>query len=96
MSVCDICVAVTTKCQKVQLFTVYAYNKFATSLADACLHEGDIAAFCSACIRESSRYRIEEGRHHLEAHIGMPEQPGAKILFARKSHIKVSLLFCLC
>ena len=69
-----------------------AFNKFATSLADACLHEGDFAAFRSACIWENSQYRIEKGCHHLEAHIGFPEQPSAKIFFARKPHITVSLL----
>jgi hypothetical protein len=66
---------------------VYAYNTFATSLADACLHEGDFAAFCSACIRESSQYRIKEDCHHLEAHIGIPEHPSANIYFSRKPHI---------
>ena len=71
---------------------MFAFNKFATSLADACLREGDFAAFCSACVQESSQYRIEKGYHHLEAHIGFPEQPSAKIFFARKPHITVSLL----
>ena len=71
---------------------MFAFNKFATSLADACLREGDFAAFCSACIWETPQYRIEKGCHHLEGHIGFPEQPSAKILFARKPHITVSLL----
>jgi hypothetical protein len=58
---------------KGQLFSVYGFNKFVTSLADACLRKGDLAAFCSPCIWESSQYEIKEGCHHLEAHIGMPE-----------------------
>jgi hypothetical protein len=89
-------VAVTIKCQRGQLFSVYAFNNFATSLADACLRKGDYAAFCSACIRENSQYHIEKGCHHLEAHIGIPEQPNAKIFFARKPHITVSLLLYFC
>jgi len=93
----NISVAVTIKCHRGQLFSVYAFNKFATSLADAFLRKGDFAAFCSACVCESSKYRIEKGCHHLEAHIGIPEQPSAKILFVRKTHITVSLplYFCL-
>jgi hypothetical protein len=59
---------------------LYAFNEFVTSLADACLHKGDFAAFFSPCIWESSWYRIEEGCHHLEAHKGIPEQPSAKIM----------------
>ena len=88
----NISVAVTIDCHRGQLFRVCAFNRFATSLADACLHEGDFAAFCSACIWETSQYRIEKGCHHLEANIGFPEQPSAKIFFARKPHITVSLL----
>jgi len=88
----NISVAVTLECRRGQLFRLCAFNKFATSLADACLHEGDFAAFCSACIWENSQYRIEKGCHHLEAHIGFPEQPSAKIFFARKPHITVSLM----
>ena len=85
----NISVAVTGECCKGQLFRLCAFNKFATSLADACLHEGDFAAFCSPRIWENSQYRIEEGCHHLEADIGLPEQPSAKIFFARKPHITV-------
>lgn len=92
----NISVAVTIKCHRGQLFSVYAFNKFATSLADACLHKGDFAAFCSACVRENSQYRTEKGCHHLEAHIGIPEQPSAKVFFARKSHMTVSLLLYFC
>jgi len=92
----NISLAVTTDCNKGQLFSVYTYNKFATSLTDACLHEGDLAAFCAACVRESSQYRIEEGCHHLEAHMGLPEHPSAKIIFSRKPHITVSLLLYFC
>ena len=91
----NISVAVTIECHRGQLFSVYAFNKFATSLADACLRKGDLAAFCSACVCESSKYRIEKGCHHLEAHIGIPEQPSAKIFFAR-THITVSLLLYFC
>jgi len=87
----NIFVAVTIECHRGHLFSVYAFNKFATSLADACLHKGDFAAFCSACICESTKYRIEKGCHHLEAHIGIPEQPSAKIFFAKKTYITVSL-----
>jgi hypothetical protein len=89
-------VAVTVKCKTGQFFSVYAYNKYATSIADACLNKGDFDAFCSPCVRESARFRIEEGCHHLEAHVGSTEQPNAKILFARKSHDTVSVPFCLC
>ena len=92
----NISIAVTIECHRGQLFRVCAYNNFATSLADACLHKGDFAAFCSPCIWETSQYRIEKGCHHLEAHIGFPEQPSAKIFFARKAHITVSLLLYLC
>jgi len=91
----NISVAVTVECCRGKLFRLCAFNKFATSLADACLHEGDFAAFCSPCIWENSQYRIEEGCHHLEADIGFPEQPSAKIFFARKSHITVSVLLYL-
>jgi len=88
----NISVAVTLECRRGQLFRVCAFNKFATSLADACLCKGDFAAFCSACIWETSQYHIEKGCHDLEAHIGFPEHPNAKIFFARKPHITVSLL----
>jgi hypothetical protein len=88
----NISVAVTIECNRGQLFRVCAFNKFATSLADACLHEGDFVAFCSPCICETSQYRIGKDCHHLEAQIGLPEQPSAKIFFARKPHIIVSLL----
>jgi hypothetical protein len=92
----NISVAVTVECRTGLLFRMCAYNNFATSLADACLHKGDVAAFCSPCIWESSQYRIEKGCHHLEAHIGLSEQPSAKIFFARKPHNTVSLLLYLC
>ena len=92
----NIFLAVTINCHVEQLFSVYAYNKFATSLTDACLNEGDFAAFCSASIRESSQCRIKEGCHHLEAHIGIPEHPSAKIFFSRKPHNTVSLLLYFC
>jgi hypothetical protein len=88
----SISVAVTIECHTGQLFRLCAFNKFATSLADACLHKGDFAAFVSPCVWETSQYRIEKGCHLLEAHIGFPEQPSAKIFFARKPHIAVSLL----
>ena len=91
----NISIAVTIECHRGQLFRVCAYNNFATSLADACLHKGDFAAFCSPCIWETSQYCIEKGCHHLEAHIGFPEQPSAKIFFAR-THITVSLLLYFC
>ena len=58
-----------------------AYNIFVKSLADACLFEGDFAAFCSACVGESSHYHFKENCHHLEAHIGIPEHPSVKIFF---------------
>jgi len=61
--------------------------KIATSLADACLHEGDFAAFCSACVRESLEYCIKEGYHHLEAHMGIRENPSVKIFFSIKPYI---------
>ena len=92
----NISLAVTINCHVGQLFSVYTYNKFATSLTDACLHEGDFAAFCSASISESSQYRIKEGCHHLEAHVGFPEDPSAKIFFSRKPHNTVSLLLYFC
>jgi hypothetical protein len=92
----NISVAVTIECHRGQLLRVYAFNKFATSLADACLRKGDFAAFCSACVCESSKYRIAKGCHHLEAHIGIPERPSAKIFFARKTHVTVSLLLYFC
>jgi len=88
----NISIAVTVECHRGQLFRVCAFNKFAVSLADACLHKGDFAAFCSPCIWETSQYHIEKGCHHLEAHTGFPEQPSAKIFFARKLHITGSLL----
>jgi len=72
---------VTINYHRGQLLSVYACNKFATSLADVCLHEGDFAAFCSVCVRDSSQYRIKEGCHHLEAHIGIPAHPSVKIFF---------------
>jgi len=92
----NISVAVTIECHRGELFSVYAFNKFATSLADARLRKGDFAAFCSACICESSKYRIEKGYHHLEAHIGIPEQPSAKVFFAGSTHVTVSLLLYFC
>jgi len=75
---------------------VYAFNKFATSLADAHLCKGDFAAFRSACVCESSKYRIEKACHHLEAHIGIPKQPSAKIFYAGSTHVTVSLLLYFC
>ena len=92
----NISIAVTIDCHRGLLFRVCAFNKFAMSLADASLHKGDFAAFCSPCIWETSQYCIEKGCHHLEAHIGFPEQPSAKIFFARKPHIIVSLLLYFC
>jgi hypothetical protein len=76
-------------------YSLYAFNKFATSLADACLNKGDFAAFCSACICEKSQYQIKEGCHRQVAHIGIPEQPSTKI-FARKPHVTVRILLYLC
>jgi hypothetical protein len=90
--ICNISLAVTTNCQRGQLFRVYVFNKFVTSLMDACLHEGDFAAFYAPWVSESPQYRIEEGCHHLVAHIGIPEHPSAKIFFSRKPHTAVSLL----
>jgi len=75
---------------------VYVFNKFATSLADARLRKGDFAAFRSACVCESSKYRIEKAFHHLEAYIGIPEQPSAKIFFAGSAHVTVSVLLYFC
>jgi len=92
----NISVAVNIKCVRAQLFTVYVFNKFATLLADARLRKGDFAAFRSACVCESSRYRIEKACHRLEAHIGIPEQPNAKIFFAGSTHVTVSLLLYCC
>jgi hypothetical protein len=93
----NISLAVTNNCHRGQLFSVYAYNKFATSLTDACLHEGDFAAFCSAGVRKSSQYRIKEDCHHLEAHIGIPEHPSAKIFFFKKTphYSKSTVVFLL-
>jgi hypothetical protein len=78
------------------LLSVYAYNKSATSLTAACLHVGDFAAYCSACVRERSQYRIKEGCRHLEAHLGIPEHPRANTFFSRKPHITVSILLYFC
>jgi hypothetical protein len=89
----NISVAVTIEGKRGRLFNMYTSNNFATSLADASLHKGDYAAFRSAHIAESTRYRIEKGCHHLEAHIGYHEQPREKIFFTRKPHVTVSLLF---
>ena len=47
----NISLAVTTDCRNGQLFSVCAYNKFATSVTDACLHGGDSAAFCPVCVK---------------------------------------------
>jgi hypothetical protein len=92
----NISVAVTVECHRGLLFRGCVFNKLATSLADACLHKGDFAAFCSPCIWKTSQYRTEKGCHHLEAHIGFPEKPSAKIFFARKPHVTVSLLLYSC
>jgi hypothetical protein len=89
----NISVAVTNECKTGKLFSMYTFNKFARSLEDACLCKGDFAAFRSPCIGESTRFRIEKGWYDLETHIGFFEEPTAKIFFARKPHVTVSLLF---
>jgi hypothetical protein len=87
-------VAVTVNCHRGKCFSLYAFNKFATSLADACLQKGDFAAFRSAYIEENTRYRIEKGCHDLQARMGIPPRTGAKIFFIRKSQITVSVHLC--
>ncbi|XP_023713867.1 uncharacterized protein LOC111867891 isoform X3 [Cryptotermes secundus] len=78
---------VTVNCRKGKFFSLYAFNEFATSLADARLRKGDFAAFRSAYVEENTRYRIEKGCHDLQARIGIPPRTGAKIFFVRKSQI---------
>lgn len=85
-------VVVTVDCQKGKLFNVYAFNKFATSLADARLQKGDFAAFRSAYIEENTKYRVEIDCHDLQARMGIPPRPGAKVFFIRKSRMTVSVL----
>jgi hypothetical protein len=85
-------VAVTVNCHKGKFFSLYAFNEFATSLADACLQKGDFVAFRSAYVEENTRYRIEKDCHDLQARIGIPPRTGAKVFFIRKSQISVSVL----
>jgi hypothetical protein len=88
----NVSVAVTVNCHKGKFFSLYAFNEFSTSLADARLQKGDFAAFRSAIVEENTRYRIEKDCHDLQARIGIPPQTGAKIFFIRKSQIIVSVL----
>jgi hypothetical protein len=88
--------AVTVNCHKGKLFNLYAFNTFATSLADAHLQKGDFVAFRSAYIEENTRYRIENECHDLQARIGIPSLPGSKIFFIRKSQITVSVFIWFC
>jgi hypothetical protein len=78
------------------VFTLYAFNKFATSLADAGLRKGDFAAFRSAYIEENTKYHIENGCHDLQARMGIPPRAGAKIFFIRRSRHTVSVLMWFC
>jgi hypothetical protein len=88
----NISVAVTVNCHKGKFFSLYAFNEYATLLADACLQKGDFVAFRSAYLEENTRYRIEKDCHDLQARIGIPARTGAKIFFVRKSQITVSVL----
>lgn len=81
---------------KGKIFSVFAFNNFATSLADASLQKGDFVAFRSPYIEQSTRYRIEEQCHVLQARLGIPQRTGAMIFFVRNREVSVTVLLGFC
>jgi hypothetical protein len=89
---CNGSVTVTADSHKGKFFSVFAFNNFATSLADASLQKGDFIAFRSPYIEQNTRHSIEQNCHGLQVRMGIPPRTGAKIFFVRNSKVSVNVL----